>query len=76
MTRRASIDRFEGDRVILVVEGREEARARAEVPPDAREGDVVDLDAMKVDREATEALKREVSDARARLKRDPNPGSL
>lgn len=63
---RATIDRFEGEKAILLLDGREEVRPRASLPPDAREGDVVELDALEVDRSATEELRERVREARRR----------
>ena len=60
----ASIDRFEGEWAVLLVDGREERRRRDALPATAREGDVVDLATGKVDAQATEALRREVKAAR------------
>ncbi|MCI0573116.1 MAG: DUF3006 domain-containing protein [Myxococcaceae bacterium] len=76
-TGRATIDRFEDDIAVLLVEGRELHCARAELPDDAREGDVVDLEAGVVDHEATEQLRSEVRDARERARgRKPSSGSF
>lgn len=63
---RATIDRFEGEHAILLLDGREEVRPRASLPPDAREGDVIDLDSLEVDRSATEVLRERVRDVRRR----------
>jgi Protein of unknown function (DUF3006) len=75
---RATIDRIEGDVAVLVRDGREEHWPRADLPEGASEGDVVDLDARCVDREATERLRDEVREARARAMagRKPPPGSF
>jgi hypothetical protein len=64
--RRATVDRFEGEVAVLVVEGQQVTRPRAELPPEAREGDVVDLESGRVDVEATEALRQQVREARER----------
>lgn len=67
---RASIDRLEDDVAVLVGDdGKAFTRARAALPEGAREGDVVDLEAMRVDREATEALRADVKAARERAMR-------
>ncbi len=73
---KASLDRIEGDRAVLVVEGREHVVPRASLPADAREGDLIDLDTLQRDAEGTERLADEVRDARAKLKRSRNPGAL
>ncbi|MBI3180957.1 MAG: DUF3006 domain-containing protein [Myxococcales bacterium] len=64
--RRAIIDRFEEERAVLTVDGRQEVLPRATLPPGAEEGDVLDLDAMEVDRAATEELRSKVRAERAR----------
>jgi hypothetical protein len=70
---RATIDRIEGDKVVLILEGREIIRLVSELPPHAREGDVVDPVTLEVDREATERLRREIQDARSSLRRGRLP---
>jgi Protein of unknown function (DUF3006) len=70
---RATIDRIEGDKVVLILEGKEVIRLVSELPPHAREGDVVDPVTLEVDREATERLRREVQDARSSLRRGRLP---
>ena len=65
----ASIDRLEGEVAVLLVDGEERHVPRAKLPEDAREGDVVDVDSLKVDAEATEALREEVRAARANAKK-------
>jgi hypothetical protein len=62
---RATIDRFEEDVAVLVVDGREELLPRDALPAGAREGDVVDLATGALDRESTERLREEVRAARA-----------
>ncbi|MBF5044301.1 DUF3006 domain-containing protein [Aggregicoccus sp. 17bor-14] len=77
--RHASIDRLEGDVAVLLVHGEEggpdEERhvPRAQLPEGAREGDVVDLETLRVDAEATEALREEVREARARAQKGKPP---
>lgn len=61
-----TIDRFEGELAVLEVEGREETRPRSALPRGAREGDVIDLATMQVDRAATERLREETEAANAR----------
>lgn len=64
--RRATVDRLEGEVAVLVVEGQQVTRPRAELPPEVREGDVVDLETGQVDVEATQALRQQVREARER----------
>jgi hypothetical protein len=70
---RATIDRIEGDKVVLILEGREIVRLVSELPPQAREGDVVDPVTLEIDPEATERLRREVQQARSSLRRGRLP---
>jgi hypothetical protein len=71
---KAHLDRFEGELAVLVVEEREVVRPRAALPSNAREGDVVDLDTMTVDRAATRKSRAEVREARRRaLAKKPAP---
>ena len=69
----ASIDRLEGEVAVLLVDGEERHVPRAQLPEDAREGDVVDLATLQVDAEATEALREEVRSARARAQKGKPP---
>lgn len=71
--KRATIDRIEDEVVVLVADGRELHRRRSELPADAREGDVVDLDTMELDPEATDRLRSEIQAARARAKKHKAP---
>ncbi|MCY1001639.1 DUF3006 domain-containing protein [Myxococcus sp. MISCRS1] len=75
---RATLDRIEDEVAVLVVDGREVTRPLASLPEGAREGDVIHLDTMTVDPEATEALREEVRAARERAKkgRTPPPGDF
>ena len=76
---RATLDRIEGEVAVLVVEGREVTRPCSALPEGVREGDVLDLDTLQVDREATEALREAVREARKRAKRGkktPPPGDF
>ena len=63
-----TIDRIEGDKVVLIVDGREVIRLVSELPPHAREGDVVDPVTLEVDSDGTERLRREVREARSSLR--------
>jgi Protein of unknown function (DUF3006) len=74
----ATLDRFEDELAVLIVDGREETRHREELPPGAREGDVLDLETLTVDAEATERLRTEVRQARERAMKDkaPPPGDF
>lgn len=69
----ASVDRFEDELAVLIVDGREVTRRRGELPPGAREGDVLDLETLTVDAEATERLRTEVRQARERAMKDKTP---
>ncbi len=69
----ATLDRFEDELAVLIVDGREVTRRREELPPGAREGDVLDLTTMTVDAEATERLRAEVRRARERAMKDKTP---
>lgn len=64
---RAVVDRFENGHAVLIVDGMQQTVDRARLPPEAREGDVVDLVAGCVDREATEALRQRLTRARSAL---------
>ena len=75
---RATVDRFEEELAVLVVDGREVVRPRAALPPGAREGDVLDLETMTVDAAATERLRAGVRQARERAlsKKGAPPGDF
>ncbi|QRN99774.1 DUF3006 domain-containing protein [Archangium violaceum] len=75
---KATVDRFEDELAVLIVDGREVTRPREELPPEAREGDVLDLDTLKVDPAATERLRAQVRRARERAmkKKTPPPGNF
>jgi hypothetical protein len=70
---RATLDRFEDEVAVLVADGREVTRPRATLPKDAREGDVINLETLTVDAEATEKLRREVHEARERAMQNKPP---
>lgn len=74
----ATLDRFEDELAVLIVDGREVTRRREELPSGAREGDVLDLETLTVDAEATERLRTEVRQARERAMKDkaPPPGDF
>jgi hypothetical protein len=67
------VDRFEDDVAVLIVEGREVTRPRSALPQGVREGDVVNLETLSVDSEATEALRTEVHAARERAMKGKTP---
>lgn len=74
---KATVDRFEEDLAVLIIDGRQVTRPRAELPAETREGDVIDLETGQVDREATEALREQVREARRRAqKKKAPPGSF
>jgi hypothetical protein len=70
---KATVDRFEEELAVLLVDGRQVTRKRAELSPQVREGDVIDLDTGEVDSEATEALREQVRQARQRTKKKQAP---
>ena len=74
---KATVDRFEEDLAVLIIDGRQVTRPRAGLPAEAREGDVIDLETGTVDRVATEELREQVRQARrgAQKKKAP-PGSF
>jgi hypothetical protein len=74
---KATVDRFEEELAVLIIDGRQVTRPRTELPAEMREGDVIDLDTGQVDPEATEALREQVHQARQRMtqKKAP-PGNL
>lgn len=71
---KASIDRFEGEWAILDLGGKQQKRARKDLDPKAREGDVIDLATGKVDRAATQQLLDEVKAARAKAEGNGGAG--
>ncbi|WP_240356330.1 MULTISPECIES: DUF3006 domain-containing protein [Myxococcus] len=75
---RATLDRIEDDIAVLIVDGREVTRPLSSLPAGVREGDVLDLETMRVDSEATEALREEVRLARQRAMqgKKPPPGDF
>ncbi len=74
---KATVDRFEEELAVLLVDGREKILPRAKLPAEAREGDVIDLSTGTVDVEATEALRERVRQAREKaLKNAPPPGDF
>lgn len=74
---KATVDRFEEDLAVLIVDGAERILPRAQLPADAREGDVVDLSLGQVDTQATEELREQVRQAREQaLKKAPPPGDF
>ena len=67
--RKATVDRFEEELAVLIIDGKQVTRPRAELPAGVREGDVINLDTGKVDTAATQALREQVSKARKRAKK-------
>lgn len=72
---KASIDRFEGEYAVLIVDGREQRKKRSELEKGAREGDVVDLATGEVDEAATRRLLLEVKAARDKANKGKPPPS-
>ena len=71
---KVTLDRFEEGVAVLIQDGREVKRPRQALPREAREGDVLDLETLQVDRAATERLRAEVKKAReAALKKKAAP---
>lgn len=70
---KATVDRFEDDLAVLIINGRQVTRPRAQLPAEAREGDVIDLATGKVDRKATKALREEVRQAQQRVRKKKAP---
>ena len=66
---KATVDRFEEELAVLIIDGQQVTRPRAELPQEAREGDIIDLDTGTIDREATEGLREQVKQARKRAKK-------
>jgi hypothetical protein len=65
---KVTLDRIEGELAVLIVDGREVTRPRRELPPEAREGDVLAPETFAVDTESTERLRDEVRQARKRAR--------
>ncbi len=74
--KRASVDRLEGDKAVLVIDGEERVVPRSSLPMDVREGDLLFADTLQRDEEGTVRLREEVRSARGALKRERNPGAL
>jgi hypothetical protein len=70
---RATIDRFEGDHAVLLVEGKERVVPRSTLPFDAREGDVLDLATGRVDVAETERQRDELRATRERAFQGKKP---
>ena len=70
---KATVDRFEEELAVLIIDGKQVTKPRAELPAEAREGDVIDLDTGRVDPQATEALREQVHKARRRTKKKQAP---
>lgn len=74
---KATVDRFEDELAVLIVDGRQVTKPRAQLSPEVREGDVIDLETGKVDAQATEALREQVREARQRASQEsPPPGDF
>jgi len=59
----ATVDRFEGDWVLLEQDGRSVRRRREALPPELKEGDVVDLTTGRIDPAATRKAREETERA-------------
>ena len=70
---KVTLDRFEEDTAVLILEGREVLRPRQALPREAREGDVLDLETLQVDPLATEQLRARVEKAREALEKKKAP---
>ncbi len=70
---KATVDRFEEELAVLIIDGQQVTKPRAQLPAEAREGDVIDLDTGLVDTQATEALREQVRKARRRTKKKQAP---
>ena len=74
---KATVDRFEEELAVLLVDGGERLMPRSQLPAEAREGDVIDLATGKVDAAATESLREQVRQAREKaLTKAPPPGDF
>lgn len=62
----AAVDRLEGERAVLIVEGVEVPWPRGALPAKAREGDLLAVE-LRIDREATERQQRRIRDLLDRL---------
>lgn len=69
----ATVDRFEASFAILIVRGRERKIARSELSAEVKEGDVIRLDTLEVDAQATETLREEVRQAREKASSGNGP---
>jgi hypothetical protein len=67
--RKATVDRFEEELAVLIVDGKQVTRPRSELPAGVREGDVIDLELGTIDTEATSELREQVRQARKRAKK-------
>ena len=70
---KATVDRFEDELAVLIVDGRQVTRPRSALPLEVREGDVIDLETGQVDAKATEELRAQVRKARQRAKKKQAP---
>lgn len=65
---KASVDRIEEDRAVLIIEGQERVVARSRLPEGAREGDVIDLSTGALDAAERDEVEARVKAARERAK--------
>jgi hypothetical protein len=64
----ATLDRFEGENAVLQVDGKTVNIARAKLPKEAREGDVIDSATLKVLTKRTSKAREGVAQQQAKLK--------
>ncbi|KFE63530.1 DUF3006 domain-containing protein [Hyalangium minutum] len=67
--RKATVDRFEEELAVLIVDGQQVTWPRANLPAEVHEGDVIDLDTGTIDTEATSELREQVRQARKQAKK-------
>ena len=70
---KGTIDRIEDDVAVVLTDRGVLQLKRSALSPEAREGDVVDLDTGEVDVEATERARAEIEAARERARRNRGP---
>lgn len=68
---RATVDRFEGDKAVLVLDGTGDKLilSRSALPEDVKEGDVLSI-SIKIDRESTEKTREQTTELIKKLAKD------